>query len=106
MIAAAEAKADAAGVDSELRVGDAAAPRYPPASADVVLARHVVWALPDPADALRRWAEPLRPRGRLVLIEGRWCTGAGLTAAESETLVLQHRREAVVRRLATPVNLD
>jgi SAM-dependent methyltransferase len=102
MIAAAEAKADAAGVDVEFRVGDAAAPRYQPASVDVVLARHVVWALPDPADALRRWIELLRPGGRLVLIEGRWSTGAGITASDCEVLVLQHRREAVVQRLEDP----
>src|SRR5215207_1046889 len=46
MITAAEAKADAAGVDVEFRVGEAADPPYPRACVDVVLARHVLWALP------------------------------------------------------------
>jgi SAM-dependent methyltransferase len=102
MVAAAVAKARAAGVDAAFRQGDAAAPPYPAGSADVVLCRHVLWALPDPDDALRRWVELLRPGGRLVLVEGRWSTGAGLTADETRALVLRHRREADVERLEDP----
>ncbi|MGB3443448.1 MAG: class I SAM-dependent methyltransferase [Actinophytocola sp.] len=99
MIDAAGRKALAAGVPAEFRQGDAAVPPYPPASCDVVLARHVLWALPDPGAALDRWVELLRPGGRLVLIEGRWFTGAGLTAADCQALVLGRRQEAIVRRL-------
>jgi len=102
MVAAAAAKARAADVRAEFARGDASAPPYAPASADVVLARHVLWALPDPAAALARWVALLRPGGRLVLIEGRWETGAGLTAAECRELVLRHRREALVEPLAEP----
>ena len=40
------------------------------ATYDVVLSRHVLWALPDPVEALRRWSALLRPEGRLVLVEG------------------------------------
>ncbi|MGW4110693.1 methyltransferase domain-containing protein [Actinosynnema sp. NPDC004786] len=83
MVAAARVKAP--GV--EFRQGDAARPPYPPGSFDVVLVRHVLWALPDPAAALDRWHALLRPGGRLVLIEGRWSTGAGLTAAECVALL-------------------
>jgi hypothetical protein len=68
----------------------------------VVLVRHVLWALPDPADALGRWTRLLRAEGRLVLIEGRWSTGAGIGAAECRDLVLQHRREAQLERLDDP----
>lgn len=56
-----------------LLVGDAGDP--PPQageSFDVVLTRHLLWTLPDPQTALRRWTRLLRPGGRLVLIEGRW----------------------------------
>jgi SAM-dependent methyltransferase len=102
MVAGAEAKARAAGVDAAFRRGDAAAPPYPLGSADVVLARHVLWALADPDEALRRWVGLLRPGGRLVLIEGRWSTGAGLTADETRALVRRHRREAEVERLDDP----
>lgn len=102
MLAAAREKARAAGVEMELRSGDAAAPPYARASFDVVLDRHVLWALPDPSDALARWSRLLRPGGRLVLIEGRWSTGAGLAASECRELVLRHRREALVERLDDP----
>ena len=60
--------------------GDAFAPPLAAATYDVVLSRHVLWALPDPVEALRRWTALLRPDGRLVLVEGSWVTGAGLTA--------------------------
>ncbi|MFC4856551.1 class I SAM-dependent methyltransferase [Actinophytocola glycyrrhizae] len=102
MVAAAGKKADAMGVRAEFRQGDAAVPPCPRASCDVVLARHVLWALPDPGAALDRWVELLRPDGRLVLIEGRWFTGAGLTATDCQALVLGRRREATVRRLDDP----
>lgn len=102
MVAAAEEKARAVGVPAEFRQGDAADPPFPRASCDVVLARHVLWALPDPAAALDRWVELLRPGGRLVLVEGRWFTGAGLAAADCRALVLDRRREATVRQLDDP----
>ncbi len=68
--------------------GDAAEPTLPAAAYDVVLSRHVLWAMPDPAAALRRWVRLLAPGGRLVLIEGSWSTGAGLTAAQTVDLVV------------------
>ena len=62
-------------------------PPLAPASFDVVLARHVVWALSDREVALSRWVDLLVPGGRLVLIEGRWDTGAGLGQEELADLV-------------------
>lgn len=94
MVAAARAKV--AGV--EFRQGDAARPPYPPGSFDVVLVRHVLWALPDPAAAIERWRALLKPGGRLVLVEGRWHTGAGITAADCVALL----GEADVRPLTDP----
>jgi ubiquinone/menaquinone biosynthesis C-methylase UbiE len=85
MIEAARAKA--AGLAVEFTTGDAASPPYPEASFDVVLARHVLWALPDPAAAVRTWTRLLRPDGVLLLVEGRWSTGAGLTSAQARALV-------------------
>lgn len=74
MVTAARAKVHEHGLDDRVEVieADASEPPYPEAGFDVVLARHVVWALPDPVAALRRWAALLRPGGRMVLIEGRW----------------------------------
>ncbi|MEV0637090.1 class I SAM-dependent methyltransferase [Streptomyces sp. NPDC050619] len=66
------ARAKLAGRDAVFLVGDAAAPPVGEQRFDAVLARHVLWALPDPGRALRQWRELLRPGGRLVLIEGVW----------------------------------
>jgi ubiquinone/menaquinone biosynthesis C-methylase UbiE len=79
--------------------GDAAAPPLEAAAYDVVLCRHVLWALPEPAAVLRRWTDLLRPGGRLVLIEGSWSTGAGLTAEQTMALVRATGREPVLTRL-------
>ncbi|MBO3744020.1 methyltransferase domain-containing protein [Actinoplanes sp. NEAU-H7] len=49
------------------RHGDASRPPFRAASFDVVLARHVLWAMPDPAGALARWVVLLRPQRRLAL---------------------------------------
>jgi len=99
MITLARAKAAAAGVAADFEVGDAMTPPWPGATFDVVLARHVVWALPDPALGLGRWLEMLKPSGRLVLIEGRWWTGAGLGAHELLALLHAHGRTASITPL-------
>ena len=102
MVAAAARKAAAVGVTATFQQGDAQAPPVEPASADVVLARHVLWALPNPLAVLRRWVGLLAPGGLLVLVEGRWSTGAGLTAAECTNLVLAVRADATVVPLTDP----
>ncbi|HEX6352367.1 class I SAM-dependent methyltransferase [Actinophytocola sp.] len=68
----ANARAKLADTDVRVLVGDAADP--PPREVDAVLVRHLLWTLPDPEAALRRWIALCRPGGRLVLIEGRWAT--------------------------------
>ncbi|GAA0272564.1 class I SAM-dependent methyltransferase [Streptomyces polychromogenes] len=72
MIERALAKFGAAGLEGRFLVGDAMAPPTGDGRFDVVLARHLVWTLPDPEAALREWVARLRPGGRLVLVEGRW----------------------------------
>jgi ubiquinone/menaquinone biosynthesis C-methylase UbiE len=83
-------------------VGDAAEPPLPAATYEVVLCRHVLWALPDPAAALARWVDLLTPTGRLVLIEGSWSTGAGLTAADTLGLLEQVGRRGTLTSLSDP----
>ena len=102
MIAAAAEKARAAEVVARFEVGDAQAPAVGPASYDVVLGRHILWALPDPSEAVRSWVALLRKPGVLVLVEGRWSTGAGLTATECENFVRPHREELSTTRLDDP----
>jgi SAM-dependent methyltransferase len=102
MLAEARHKAGRAGVAVTLHHGDAARPPLERGSFDVVLSRHVLWALPDPSAALAGWVALLRPGGRLVLVEGRWSTGAGLPAERCAALVREHRREALVHPLDDP----
>ena len=66
---------------------DAFDPPLSEAAYDVVLCRHVLWAMPDPGVALRRWLRLMTPTGRLVLIEGQWSNGAGLSAEQTVELV-------------------
>lgn len=98
MLAVARTKAPG----SEFVVGDASAPPLEAGEYDVVLCRHVLWALPDPVDALRRWSRLLAPGGRMVLIEGRWWTGGGLTAAHTVELFASVGRVADIHPLTGP----
>jgi SAM-dependent methyltransferase len=63
-------------------VMDATRPAFAARSFDIVVCRHVLWALPQREQVLARWADLLRPGGRLVLIEGYWSTGSGVRAQE------------------------
>lgn len=93
------ARAKLAGTGATVLVGDAAEPPVGERRFDVVLARHLLWALPGPERVLRRWTGLLRPGGRLVLIEGRWGESdpVGLPAAElarlAEPLMTRTRLE-------------
>jgi ubiquinone/menaquinone biosynthesis C-methylase UbiE len=105
MIRLARAKARAAGVAVDFVRGDAADPPFAEASFDLVLARHVLWAFENPDAVLQRWVDLLAPDGRLILIEGQWSTGAGLSASECRSLVLQHRVEADLQHLSENTQL-
>ncbi|MFD9123738.1 class I SAM-dependent methyltransferase [Kitasatospora sp. NPDC059571] len=79
MVEQARAKLAAAGLSARLLTGDAAEPPVGEGRFDVVLARHLLWTLPDPGAALDAWLARLRPGGRLVLVEGRWRESGGGT---------------------------
>jgi SAM-dependent methyltransferase len=99
---AARPRAAVAGAGASFARGDAARPPLRARSFDVVLARHVLWTLPDPTAVLARWAALLAPDGRLVLIEGRWSTGAGIEAARMCDLVRPVCGDPEVRPLSDP----
>jgi ubiquinone/menaquinone biosynthesis C-methylase UbiE len=99
MVSAAQAKAAGAGVEARFVVGDASDPQLDAGGFDVVLSRHVLWALPEPDLALDRWITLLAPGGRLVLVEGRWSTGAGLASEQVMSIVRRVREEADLRML-------
>ncbi|MER6079049.1 class I SAM-dependent methyltransferase [Streptomyces sp. NPDC001833] len=83
------ARAKLAGRDAVFLPGDAAAPPVGERLFDVLLVRHVLWALPDPARVLRHWRGLLRPGGRFVLVEGVWgtVTPAGIPAGRLAALL-------------------
>jgi len=99
MVAAAQVKATESGVSATFAVGDAADPPLADASFDVVVVRHVLWAMPDPDAAVGRWVQLLCPSGRLLLVEGRWHTGGGLSAQRARELVGRHRAHVEVEHL-------
>jgi ubiquinone/menaquinone biosynthesis C-methylase UbiE len=82
MVKHARHKLASAGHDVSILLGDAAAPPVRERGFDVVLARHLLWTLPDPRAALRRWTGLLRPGGHVVLVEGRWA-GADPSATDT-----------------------
>jgi SAM-dependent methyltransferase len=55
-----------------LRIGDAVAPPFPPASFDAITNRYLLWTLREPRTALANWRELLRPGGRLAMVDSTW----------------------------------
>ncbi|MFJ9041346.1 class I SAM-dependent methyltransferase [Streptomyces sp. NPDC102406] len=96
-----------AGYNAQFHLGNAASPPVAAASYDVVLARHVLWALPDPATALRTWVSLLRPRGRLVLVEGVWgeMSPVGIAASRVAGLLAGLVEDARQEELASDARL-
>lgn len=100
MVRQALAKLD--GTDAEVVIGDAVAPPVGDAGFDVVLVRHLLWALPEPGRVLRRWARLLRPGGRMVLVEGRWgdISPVGVAADTLQRLLTPLAAQVHVEHLA------
>ena len=72
MLNVARQKAEQLHLNVRLRLENAATLQDPDATYDLVIARHVIWVLPDPALGGQEWLRVLRPGGRLALIEGKW----------------------------------
>jgi SAM-dependent methyltransferase len=66
---------DRVGQRADIRFADAEDPYPMTGPFDAILSRHLVWTLPDPSTAFRRWFRLLRPGGRVIIIDGRWETG-------------------------------
>jgi SAM-dependent methyltransferase len=86
MVRRARAKTARFGGRVSVERADVSDPPLPAASVDAVLARHILWTIPDPEATLRRWVGLVRPGGRLVLIEGVWGTEAASAAGTPGTL--------------------
>lgn len=100
MIALAKAKAAAQNLKVDFQVMDAADPELAPRGFNLILCRHLLWALPEPDQVLQRWVRLLEPRGRCILIEGFWETGTGLHSGDLIQLLPADCKKAVLRPLS------
>ena len=70
MLEHAGANAKSRGLEADFRLGDVTDPGMEPSSLDLIVSRCVLWNLPAPAEAYRRWMSLLKPGGRLLVIDG------------------------------------
>ena len=100
MIAQAQVKAKASGNEIRFQVMDAADPPLPQQQFDVLVCRHLLWALPEPEQVLHRWVKLLKPQGKLILIEGYWHTGGGIHANDLVAKLPAGLSDAIVEDLS------
>ena len=100
MIALAKSKAAAQNLRADFQVMDAADPELAPRRFNLILCRHLLWALPEPDQVLQRWVRLIEPRGRCILIEGFWETGTGLRSGDLIQLLPADCKKAVLHPLS------
>ncbi len=59
-------------LDLQFLAADGTDPPFVPSSFDAIVCRNLLWTLPDPALAMRRWHQLLKPGGKLVISDGIW----------------------------------
>jgi ubiquinone/menaquinone biosynthesis C-methylase UbiE len=72
MLSCARDKAKYLGLDVDFLVEDAENLKFPDASFDGIISRHVMWTLPHPKAAFEEWKRVLRNGGYLSAIDGEW----------------------------------
>jgi len=70
MLALAREKANKRGRDIRFRVADAENTMEPDAAYDVIITRHLVWTLVDPAACFAEWMRVLKPGGKVLIVDG------------------------------------
>ena len=70
---------------------------------DVVFGRHILWATKDLTSTLRTWHSILKESGYLILVEGFWSTGAGITSDDLERAVKAEMGAADIFPLNSPL---
>lgn len=105
MITHAAEKAKSANQCITFMVGDAADPQFTNQPLtyqqfDLIICRHILWALPNPELVLQRWAELLTPEGRFVMIEGYWNNQGGMHAEQIVNALPMSMKNAKVQNLS------
>ncbi|MBP2132213.1 ubiquinone/menaquinone biosynthesis C-methylase UbiE [Methanomicrobium sp. W14] len=65
--------------------GDAERPPFSDNTFDCVVNRHLLWTLPNPKEALDNWCRVIRPKGKVLVIDGLWDDGSLSTKLKRET---------------------
>lgn len=104
MLEQARQKADRAGLNVAFRLENGASLNDVDQTYDLVIARHVIWTMPDPGQAVTEWMRVLKRGGQLALIEGKWATNdpevsrsANITISDFGTAALDFLRSLTWR---------
>ena len=89
------AKAKARGLAASYVMGDAENTLLPDEAYDVIMTRHLVWTLPDPAAAFADWFRVLKPGGKVLIVD------ADMTARTLRSKLLK-KAAAVLKRFGPP----
>lgn len=100
MISLAKEKAASGGLQINFDVMDAAFPQLPNQKFNLIICRHLLWALPEPKKVIQRWIKLLHSKGRLLLIEGYWKTGAGLHANQLTEMLPPSLTDVSIKNLS------
>ena len=105
MLERARAKARDRKADIRFLIGDAERTMEPRSSYDVIVNRHLVWTLVNPAAACAEWFAVLKPGGKLLVIDGNmgrttWVAGlrAALTRIAGRSFDQPHMSPELLRR--------
>jgi ubiquinone/menaquinone biosynthesis C-methylase UbiE len=91
MLDRARAKAAAVGVGITFLQADAERTMLPSGSQDVIITRHLVWTLVDPAAAFAEWFRILAPGGQLLVVDGDFVSRGWIGSLVARVLGVQTR---------------
>lgn len=94
MLDRARAKARAAGADCTFLQADAERTMLPGGSQDVIVTRHLVWTLVDPATAFAEWARVLAPGGQILIVDGDFVSRGWLGRVLARWIGGSHARQS------------
>ncbi|MCD6492683.1 MAG: methyltransferase domain-containing protein [Archaeoglobaceae archaeon] len=72
MLEVAIKKARKSKLEVEFKIADAENLPFDNNSFDAVICRHLLWTLPNPLKAVKEWNRVVKPKGKVVAIDGSW----------------------------------